>query len=179
MCQPGTILLQVLRSLLPIIKLNAEKLLWELWSWENRGCVLTVYLWSVTSLCLIKHLIMKVYGKMEVWLHVFLILALDEVEWSAWNPRCFTPWEWAPRYPLNRRLDGTQSWSWLGGLFEEEKNLLPLPGIDPLILRYSACSLITIPTELSWFPVGCFREGRNLLALMGIELWFLVIQPVA
>jgi hypothetical protein len=42
----------------------------------------------------------------------------------------------SPRYPLDRTLGGSHSWS---GQCGEEKNLFPLPGIEP----------VAIPTELS------------------------------
>jgi hypothetical protein len=50
----------------------------------------------------------------------------------------------SPWYPLNRRLGGPQSWSGGSG---EEKNSLPLLGLEPPIIqpvtqRYT--------TELSW-----------------------------
>ena len=49
-----------------------------------------------------------------------------------------------PRYPLNRSLDGTQSGS---GRFGEQKNLLPLPAIEPRIVHYA--KPLSGPTVLS------------------------------
>jgi hypothetical protein len=43
-----------------------------------------------------------------------------------------------PEYPLNRRLDGPQSWS---QHLEEEKNLLPLLGIELWIIQLIPWSL--------------------------------------
>jgi len=33
------------------------------------------------SLCLIKHHAINMYGEVEIWVHAFLIMALDESEW--------------------------------------------------------------------------------------------------
>jgi hypothetical protein len=54
---------------------------------------------------------------MDVQIHIFLISALFGGEWSASRPGRFTP-----RYPLDRRLGGPQSWSGHRG---EEKILDP------------------------------------------------------
>jgi hypothetical protein len=46
------------------------------------------------------------------------------------------------RYPFDRSLGGPQSWS---EIYEEKKNLLPLPEIKPLLLgsqAYSHCGTI-------------------------------------
>jgi hypothetical protein len=72
---------------------------------------------------------MKIYGRVEVYLHAFLNLALDEGEWSASRPFRFTPGERAQRYPLDRRLGGLQSRS--GRCGEDEKvPFLPLSGFE-------------------------------------------------
>jgi len=69
-----------------------------------------------------------------------------------------TRWEWMtgftvwllslcrklPRYLLNRRLGGPQSWT---GHFWEERNLLPLLGIE-LFLKCPICYLVTVQTGL-------------------------------
>lgn len=64
-----------------------------------------------------------------VWLqlHSFLNFALDEGEWLTAGPDCFTP-RIKPWYSLNSRLGVPQDWA---GHFEENRNLLPLPGIKP------------------------------------------------
>jgi hypothetical protein len=46
-----------------------------------------------------------------------------------------------PQAPLNRKMDGVQSWS---GHCAEKKNFLFLPKIEPQFLDCSACSLIVI-----------------------------------
>lgn len=43
------------------------------------------------SLGSIKDHAMKTYRRIKVQLHVFLILALDRVEWLASSPSCFSP----------------------------------------------------------------------------------------
>jgi hypothetical protein len=46
----------------------------------------------------------------EVQTHSLLISALDVGRWTVSRPGHFTP-EKQPRYPLNRRMGGPQSWS--------------------------------------------------------------------
>jgi hypothetical protein len=48
------------------------------------------------SLCLTKHHVMKTYWGVEVYLHAFLISALDGGEWSASHSGRLTPRERAP-----------------------------------------------------------------------------------
>jgi hypothetical protein len=69
---------------------------------------------------------MKVYGGTEVQLHH--TSALDGDQWSASRTGCFNARETAPRYPLARRLGGSQSRS---GRYGEEKHFFPLSGIEP------------------------------------------------
>jgi hypothetical protein len=52
----------------------------------------------------------------------FLASPLDAGEWSASRASHFIP-----RHPLDRRLDGPQSWY---RRYEVDNNLLPLPGIE-------------------------------------------------
>jgi hypothetical protein len=77
--------------------------------------------------------------------------ALGGGEWSASRPGRF------PRYPLDRRLGGPQSRS---GRCGEEKNLLPLPGIE---LRPPSPLPVATPTELSWLPMWICRKAILLL----------------
>jgi hypothetical protein len=55
---------------------------------------------------------MQMYGGggVEIWLHAFLISALDGDEWLASCLGRFIPEE-GTRYPLDRRLGGPQNWS--------------------------------------------------------------------
>jgi hypothetical protein len=39
---------------------------------------------------------MKAYGGVDVYIHIFLISALIEGDWSASGTGSFTPGEWAP-----------------------------------------------------------------------------------
>jgi hypothetical protein len=74
----------------------------------------------------------------------------------------FTPWPLYPQgksscYPLDRRLDGTQSHSGRGG---EEKNSQSPPGIEPKNPDRPARSLVAIPTELSrLFHMKCYNPN--------------------
>jgi hypothetical protein len=52
----------------------------------------------------------------------------------------------SPRFPLYRRLGELYSWSGRNG---KNKNLLPVPGIKPLLPGRPARSRVAIPTELS------------------------------
>jgi hypothetical protein len=66
------------------------------------------------SLCLTKHYAMKAYKGVDVYIYIFVTSALVGGDWSASRPGRFTP-GWSPRYPLDRRLVGPQSWSgWHG-----------------------------------------------------------------
>jgi hypothetical protein len=65
---------------------------------------------------------MKTYGGVKVELHILLTTALVGGQWSASRNGRFTPWETAPRYPLDRRLGGPQNRS---GRHGEEKILTP------------------------------------------------------
>jgi len=57
--------------------------------------------------------------------------APDQGEWLYTYPGCATNVK-KPQCPLIRRLCGLQIWS---EQFEEEKTLLPLLGIEPLIIQ--------------------------------------------
>jgi len=61
-------------------------------------------------------------------MHAFFTSVLDVGEWSASRLGRFTPGKGAPKFPLDKSLGGQQSRSGRGG---EEKNPLPLPGIEP------------------------------------------------
>jgi len=79
-------------------------------------------------LCLINLNAMKTYGKMEIQLHASLTSSLDRGS--------IIPGEREPLYPLDRRLDGTQSWNRRGG---EKKALCPCQESNT---SRSICSLI-------------------------------------
>jgi hypothetical protein len=69
---------------------------------------------------------MKVYGGVDLYIHIFLTSALGGGEWSASRPGCFTPGERAP------------STYWIGGWVGpraglddvEKRKFLTLPGIE-------------------------------------------------
>jgi hypothetical protein len=78
---------------------------------------------------------MKVYGGMDIYIHVFLISALAEDEWSASRPCRFTPGKESP-VPVGEKLGGTQSRSGRRGV---EKIFNPNPtGTRTLIPRSSS-----------------------------------------
>jgi len=56
-----------------------------------------------------------------------------------------TPW-----YTFTRTLGGFKS-LWM---FNEEKNLLPLPGIEPRFLACPSHNLFTIVTKIPWLPTA-------------------------
>jgi hypothetical protein len=64
---------------------------------------------------------MKMYGGVDVYIHIFLTSALAGGEWSASRPESFTPGK-EPLVPLDRRLGEPQTRS---GRFGEEKILDP------------------------------------------------------
>jgi len=73
-------------------------------------------------------------------------LALNGGEWLALCPNHFTPWIKNPKYPLDWRLGGPQSWYGHGG---EEKNIPPLP-CQELNPGHSVHSLTSALTKLPW-----------------------------
>jgi hypothetical protein len=75
---------------------------------------------------------------MKAWAQPFLKSALDGGELSASRPARFNPGKTAPRCRLDRRLGGPQSRYGHCGV---EKNLLPLPEIEPPPSRPSAYKL--------------------------------------
>jgi len=73
-----------------------------------------------------------------------LTLALDWGGWSTPRPGRFTPGK-ETRYPLCRRLDGTQ------GLFERVRKISPVPGlhprtVQPIVSRYTD-AILSHPTH--------------------------------
>jgi hypothetical protein len=64
-----------------------------------------------------------------------------------------------PQYPLDRMLGGPQS---LSGHCGEEKNLLTMLGIEPLLLSHPTHSVVTIPTKLPQLPVSLLLKNIKL-----------------
>jgi hypothetical protein len=71
---------------------------------------------------------MKTYGGEDSWLHSFLTSALDGDKLSASLTGRFIPVK-RSRHTLNRRLVGPRDYI----DFWERKNILSLPGFEPLI----------------------------------------------
>jgi hypothetical protein len=71
-----------------------------------------------------------------------------EVSGQVHGPAALPPGS-STRYPLYKRLGEPQD---LYGYYGEEKNLLPLPEIEPRFLGRPARSLVDVPTELSPLP---------------------------
>jgi hypothetical protein len=66
---------------------------------------------------------MKMYGRVDTEIHIFLTLALVEGEWLASRPCCFTPRETAP----------SSHWigGWVGASLDDREKLkfFTLPGL--------------------------------------------------
>jgi len=81
------------------------------------------------------------------------ILNLDGGEESASRPGSFTPREKRARYPMTWRLSGPNRWSGPSG--KKKGHLL---WQDPYeVSRFHCClgcSLVSIPTELSWLNIN-------------------------
>jgi len=77
---------------------------------------------------------MKAYEGVESQLHSFLTSALDGGEWFNLRLVCFAPGErtW---HPISGRLIGPRRWF---GRVGEQKNLMPLPGTEPRIVKPTA-----------------------------------------
>ena len=71
---------------------------------------------------------MKAYGGEDLWLHIFLTLALDGGKLSTSLTGRFIPVK-RSRHTLNRRLGGPRDYIDV----RERKNILSLPGFEPLI----------------------------------------------
>jgi len=74
---------------------------------------------------------MKTYRRVEVKLHVFLILAPDGSGWSGLCSGCFTPKKKNQQYPLDRMLSAHQSQSECGS--EEKKLCSPTKNLTPSV----------------------------------------------
>jgi hypothetical protein len=117
-----------------------------------------------------KHYTMKVYGGVDVYLHIFLTSALAGGEWSASRTSCFTFGEGSPQYPLDMRLGGPQSRS--GGC-GDEKILHPtgtqtstFSVVQPIASRYT---YYTIPAPLSVLLSTKFMTHGRATELCGLN----------
>jgi hypothetical protein len=84
-----------------------------------------------------------------------LTSVLDGGNWSASRLGCFNPL--TARYPLKRRLGGSQSLELL-----KRENLLFVPRIEPRFLGHTARSLVTVLAELSRLSSFNFKTLNQL-----------------
>ena len=101
---------------------------------------------------------MKTFGGVEVWLHSFLISALDGGRQSARQPGRFTPGARGPGIPCKR--DGARPTAVLG-CFWEEKIRFPQLGIEKV-------SSDSIPSALS----GLHEQWLAIQSIRSPSLWF-------
>jgi hypothetical protein len=106
----------------------------------------------------------KVCGGAEVYIHLFLTLALVGGERSVSHSCFLTPEE---RSKLNRRLSGPQSRS---GCFGKERYFLPLTRIELAVLGRSACNLAVA------IPITVQRTVALPLVMYGCETEFSVLK---
>jgi hypothetical protein len=127
------------------------------------------------SLCflLTEHHSIKAYWGMEVQLHSFFDLG-TRCRWVV----NFTPLPLYPQgksllYPLDRRLGGPQNRSERGG---EGQNSQPLPGLEPLILKWlCVCWLPSL--QASSDSIGSrLRAGRPGLDFRQEQWWFFSLR---
>jgi hypothetical protein len=116
----------------------------------------------------------KAYGGLEIWLHSFLISALEGGEGSVSRSGCFIPpWENNPRYPLNKE--------WLVrrvGLEALESDQ-DTSGVQPVAyslfqLSYSDSTKLYILPDLSLSRTVC--DGTR--SASAGHHWFLSSNPV-
>jgi hypothetical protein len=85
------------------------------------------------KLCLnlLKRHVMKAYGRVGIYIHVFLTSELDGGAWQLHAPATLPPRKQPPRCPLDRTMDRPECRS---GSCGEEINLLSLPRFAPRFL---------------------------------------------
>jgi hypothetical protein len=83
---------------------------------------------------------MKMYRKVDVYIHIFLTSALVGGEWSSSRPAALPPGR-SPRYPFYRRFGGPQSRSGRYGevkMFDPTGTQIPaLLVVQPVASRYT------------------------------------------
>jgi hypothetical protein len=99
----------------------------------------------------------------DVWIHIFLILAIAGGEWSASRSSHFTPEE-EPLVP---------SIGWVGprsDLDNEKRKILILPGLGtldstvahPMASCYTNCTILAVKYLVLW-PDPCVPQNKNLV----------------
>jgi hypothetical protein len=95
-------------SLTRLSRFTPQKIFWYWFLLEAQLTSKPWCIWKKVTFWLIKHYVMKAYGGVYVWIHVFLTSVLVADESLASSPCCFTPGERTP-VPMDRRLSGPQS----------------------------------------------------------------------
>ena len=84
----------------------------------------------------------------EAWLHSFLILTLDEGDWSTSQSDRFTPGGGGIcTHSVEHRMGSRNGLD----LFEEQKSLLTLPGFETRIIQPAAYSLYRLLVDYCLF----------------------------
>jgi hypothetical protein len=102
-----------------------------------------LYMW------LIQHYTVKVYGRMEVWIHAFVIEVLFGSEWPTSRSGPLHSRGKRVRNVLNKRVHRPQSGF---GRFGEESAFLSLLEIEANFSVCPASSLVTVLTEVFCHP---------------------------
>jgi hypothetical protein len=115
------------------------------------------------SVCFIKHIIMKIYGRLEVWLHSFSTMGLDEGKRSASCPIHFT----LEGSVAEQELGGSQRWSGCGG-----ERIIPFPPwnqtpvIQPTAMSLQWLSYLRIKTLPGTIDHSTHSEQLNQVGLL-------------
>jgi hypothetical protein len=112
---------------------------------------------------------MRTYGGVDVYINVFLTLALDAGEWSMITHPPLFCWGKNPRYPLERRLGGPHNWCERHG---KEKKSLPLSWLE---LRPLGCPALSQSLFRLRCPGSMFIIRAKLMIfflLVGWDFWY-------
>jgi hypothetical protein len=99
---------------------------------------------------------MNACGGVDVWLHVFLTLALVGGEWSASGPGRFSPRGKRPQYPMDRRLGMPQkpvSMMW------RRENSWPYwdSNSSPSVVQPAPSCQLTVLSQLPFWENKCYK----------------------
>jgi hypothetical protein len=138
--------------------------------WDMLWCVEWPMLVSPTDLCCMLAIWCSKLSCPCIWheglqRHGGTVLLIDVSTRQRWAP-IFTNGE-EPPVPIEQEAGWTTDKAWTLG---EEKNLLPLAGIEPLFLGLTANSLVTVLTELLWFFAVPYWKFCMLVMIL-VWLW--------